>query len=85
MAKWARIVAEEGERARKLEFGVDDSSLLEDEMGETGVFEVLSVSLPLSLYENSYLFSLSLFLRLLRQSISAEVTQCFRKITEEDG
>lgn len=43
LAKWARIVAEEGERARKAEYGVDDSSLLEDEMGETGVFEVLSV------------------------------------------
>ncbi|GAA6063565.1 hypothetical protein JCM10212_004496 [Sporobolomyces blumeae] len=42
LAKWARIVAEEGERARKAEYGVDDSSLLEDEMGETGVFEVLS-------------------------------------------
>jgi hypothetical protein len=44
LAKWARIVAEEGERARKAEYGVDDSSLLEDEMGETGVFEVLAVS-----------------------------------------
>lgn len=43
LAKWARIVAEEGERARKAEYGVDDSSLLEDEMGETGVFEVLAV------------------------------------------
>ncbi|GAA5830780.1 hypothetical protein JCM3766R1_003424 [Sporobolomyces carnicolor] len=42
LAKWARIVAEEGERARKAEYGVDDSSLLEDEMGETGVFEILS-------------------------------------------
>ncbi|GAA5915965.1 GTPase-activating protein GYP7 [Sporobolomyces salmoneus] len=42
LAKWARIVAEEGERARKAEYGVDDSSLLEDELGETGVFEVLS-------------------------------------------
>ncbi|GAA6005807.1 hypothetical protein JCM11491_004018 [Sporobolomyces phaffii] len=42
LAKWARIVAEEGERARKAEYGVDDSSLLEDEMGETGVFEVLA-------------------------------------------
>lgn len=48
LAKWARIVAEEGERARKAEYGVDDSSLLEDEMGETGVFEVLSVSSRLS-------------------------------------
>ncbi|GAA6050424.1 hypothetical protein JCM3770_004031 [Rhodotorula araucariae] len=43
LAKWARIVAEEGERARRAEFGVDDSSFLEDELGEsTGVFDVLA-------------------------------------------
>ncbi|GAA5860872.1 hypothetical protein JCM1840_001992 [Sporobolomyces johnsonii] len=41
LAKWARIVAEEGERARKAEYGVDDSSLLEEE-GDTGVFEILA-------------------------------------------
>lgn len=43
LAKWARIVAEEGERARKVEYGVDDSAFLGDELGEsTGVFEVLA-------------------------------------------
>ncbi|BGO94294.1 hypothetical protein NBRC10512_002744 [Rhodotorula toruloides] len=43
LAKWARIVAEEGERARRAEYGVDDSSFLEEELGEsTGVFEVLA-------------------------------------------
>ncbi|GAA5988859.1 hypothetical protein JCM10908_006201 [Rhodotorula pacifica] len=43
LAKWARIVAEEGERARKAEYGVDDAAFLGDELGEsTGVFEVLA-------------------------------------------
>ncbi|GAA5864386.1 hypothetical protein JCM3774_002774 [Rhodotorula dairenensis] len=43
LAKWARIVAEEGERARKVEYGVDDAAFLGDELGEsTGVFEVLA-------------------------------------------
>ncbi|POY76334.1 hypothetical protein BMF94_0530 [Rhodotorula taiwanensis] len=43
LAKWARIVAEEGERARKIEYGVDDGAFLGDELGEsTGVFEVLA-------------------------------------------
>ncbi|GAA5864179.1 hypothetical protein JCM8547_001281 [Rhodosporidiobolus lusitaniae] len=43
LAKWAKIVAEEGERARKAEYGVDDGSFLEEELGEsTGVFEVLA-------------------------------------------
>ncbi|GAA5891526.1 hypothetical protein JCM6882_004500 [Rhodosporidiobolus microsporus] len=42
LAKWAKIVAEEGERARKDEYGVDDAGFLEEELGEsTGVFEVL--------------------------------------------
>lgn len=43
LAKWARIVAEEGERARRVEYGVDDAAFLGDELGEsTGVFEVLA-------------------------------------------
>ncbi|GAA5836617.1 hypothetical protein JCM9279_000446 [Rhodotorula babjevae] len=43
LAKWARIVAEEGERARRAEYGVDDGSFLDDELGEsTGVFDVLA-------------------------------------------
>ncbi|GAA5825938.1 hypothetical protein JCM11251_000060 [Rhodosporidiobolus azoricus] len=43
LAKWAKIVAEEGERARKAEYGVDDAGFLEEELGEsTGVFEVLA-------------------------------------------
>ncbi|GAA5990036.1 hypothetical protein JCM11641_001482 [Rhodosporidiobolus odoratus] len=43
LAKWAKIVAEEGERARRAEYGVDDGSFLEEELGEsTGMFEVLS-------------------------------------------
>ncbi|GAA6025569.1 hypothetical protein JCM10207_002707 [Rhodosporidiobolus poonsookiae] len=43
LAKWAKIVAEEGERARKAEYGIDDASFLEEELGEsTGVFEVLA-------------------------------------------
>ncbi|GAA5896613.1 hypothetical protein JCM8208_004246 [Rhodotorula glutinis] len=43
LAKWARIVAEEGERARRAEYGVDDGSFLDDELGEsTGAFDVLA-------------------------------------------
>lgn len=44
LAKWARIVAEEGERARKAEYGVDDAGFLEDELGgeQGGMWEVLS-------------------------------------------
>ncbi|BGP19082.1 hypothetical protein JCM10213_006652 [Rhodosporidiobolus nylandii] len=45
LAKWAKIVAEEGERARRAEYGVEDGSFLEEELGlgdSTGVFEVLS-------------------------------------------
>ncbi|KAI5474625.1 GTPase activating protein [Pseudohyphozyma bogoriensis] len=40
LAKWARVVAEEGERARKLEVLVQGSEGREDE--ETGAFEVLA-------------------------------------------